>query len=194
MNSSPEPSNVSPSKTEPPNPSAAQPVGTSPESSPPAYHEISPEVRALGRMFAAQIEATQSISVSSGPLPPPEVLKAYEEVLKGAAKRIFEMAERQAAHRQDLEKKVTESEIRRSYAGIAAGLVVALTCVVGGLIAICAGHDTAGAAVATTTVASLTGIFIYGSISRKHERQEKAKILTGQAGPPPNRPDAPPAT
>lgn len=89
---------------------------------------------------------------------------------------------------------MTESEIWRSYAGIAAGLVVALTCVVGGLIAICAGHDTAGAAVATTTVASLTGIFIYGSISRKHERQEKAKIMTGQPVQPASRPpESPPA-
>lgn len=106
MSSLPEPSNVPPPEVEPPKfPAAQQPAVASPGTPPPATQEIPPEVRALGRLFAAQIESTQSISVSSGPLPPPEVLKAYDEVLKGAAKRIFDMAERQATHRQALEKR-----------------------------------------------------------------------------------------
>jgi len=39
-----------------------------------------------------------------GPLPPPALLKQYEENFPGAAERIFKMAEKQAEHRQTLEK------------------------------------------------------------------------------------------
>ncbi|MBY0460111.1 MAG: DUF2335 domain-containing protein, partial [Gemmataceae bacterium] len=35
-----------------------------------------------------------------GPLPPPAILAQYNQVLDGAAERIFQMAEKQAAHRQ----------------------------------------------------------------------------------------------
>ena len=40
----------------------------------------------------------------SGPLPPPNVLSAYEDLLPGAADRIITMAEKQLEHRMYLEK------------------------------------------------------------------------------------------
>ena len=132
----------------------------------------------MGQMIA-RFEASQSISVSAGPLPPPEILQEYENVLKGAAKRLFELAEKQSAHRQQLESKVIGSEILRSYAGLAAGFIIALVCVIGGLIVINNGHETAGTTVATVPVASLAGIFVYGSLSRKKEREAKAMMMSG---------------
>jgi uncharacterized membrane protein len=47
----------------------------------------------------------------SGPLPPPEALERYNQVLPGAAERIISMAESQHAHRQELEKKVIHANI-----------------------------------------------------------------------------------
>ena len=41
----------------------------------------------------------------SGPLPPPNIIKGYEDILPGAADRILSMAENQAKHRQEIEKK-----------------------------------------------------------------------------------------
>ena len=46
----------------------------------------------------------------SGPLPPPEMLAQYEEILPGAAERILSMAERQAEHRQKMERDESEAE------------------------------------------------------------------------------------
>ena len=46
----------------------------------------------------------------SGPLPPPEMLAQYEEILPGAAERILSMAERQAEHRQKMEQDESEAE------------------------------------------------------------------------------------
>lgn len=41
----------------------------------------------------------------SGPLPHPEILAKYEDILPGAATRILEMAEEQANHRRFMKKK-----------------------------------------------------------------------------------------
>lgn len=45
----------------------------------------------------------------SGPIPPPAMLKEYDDAVPGAASRILDLAERQADHRMDLEKKVLTS-------------------------------------------------------------------------------------
>jgi len=52
--------------------------------------------------------------VFSGPLPPPSVLSQYNQVVPGAAERIIAMAESQSEHRQQLENKVIESDIKNS--------------------------------------------------------------------------------
>ncbi len=46
----------------------------------------------------------------SGPLPPPEMLAQYEEILPGAAERILSMAERQAEHRQKMERDESNAD------------------------------------------------------------------------------------
>ena len=51
-----------------------------------------------------------------GPLPPPEILAQYEQILPGSAERIMVMAENQAEHRQSLEetvKTVIEGDSKR---------------------------------------------------------------------------------
>jgi len=119
----------------------------------------------------------------SGPLPHPSFLKQYEEVVPGAADRILRQAESQTNHRIDLENKVIDSDIRRADRGLWAGLAVAVISIVGGCALVFAGHDWAGATIATATVVSLVGVFVYGSQSRRQERQERAKLLTGQTQP-----------
>ncbi|EKD93233.1 MAG: hypothetical protein ACD_28C00200G0006 [uncultured bacterium] len=64
-------------------------------------------------------ERMTEISTSfSGPLPPPNLLQGYENILFGAADRIISMAEKQANHRQDLEKSVTQSNISNERMGM----------------------------------------------------------------------------
>jgi uncharacterized membrane protein len=63
---------------------------------------VSPEEKRAEAIFQAAVE----ISRFSGPLPHPEDLAKYEQVLPGAADRIIRMAEQQAAHRQNLERAV----------------------------------------------------------------------------------------
>ena len=51
-----------------------------------------------------QVVAEVIRSEFSGPIPPPNIIKGYEEVLPGSADRILAMAEKQSNHRQEMEK------------------------------------------------------------------------------------------
>jgi uncharacterized membrane protein len=70
------------------------------------------------------ITHVQSLSFS-GPLPPPEILAKFNEVVPGAADRLIAMAERQSAHREALETAVVqgglESQKRGSWFGFLGG-------------------------------------------------------------------------
>lgn len=109
----------------------------------------------------------------SGPLPPPEVLRGFEDIVPGAAERIIKMAEEQSFHRRVLEKKVIDSDISRSKWGQILGFVIA---VIGlGVSAVVAvfGSAVAGGVIGVGTLASLVGVFMYGSSVRSKEREEK---------------------
>jgi len=104
----------------------------------------------------------------SGPLPPPDALERYNEVLPGAAERIIAMAESQHAHRQSSEKHVIHSNISAQKLGTVLGFIVAMTVVVGGMFLVHEGKSGEGLAAILTALASLVGVFLYS----KHEQQK----------------------
>jgi uncharacterized membrane protein len=112
-----------------------------------------------------------------GPLPPPEILKAYDLVEPGFALRIVGLAERQADHRMFLEKRVIIGDHNKSWVGLFLGFILSCGVSFGSYDLIKKGHDIAGAAIGSTGIASLIGIFVYGTNQRKQERVEKSKLL-----------------
>lgn len=65
----------------------------------------------------------------AGPLPPPGILKGYEESCPGAAERIIHMAEAQGDHRRAIEVKMTDAaveEMRRGFGEARVGQICAL--------------------------------------------------------------------
>jgi uncharacterized membrane protein len=104
------------------------------------------------------------------------MLTQYNEAFPGCAERIVAMAERQAAHRQEIEKTAIRSNARRELTGQVFGLVIALTAILCG--AYLALHDkpVAGLGTIIGTVASLVGVFVYGKyIQRKELREKKSQ-------------------
>jgi hypothetical protein len=93
------------------------------------------------------------------------------------------MAERQAAHRQALEAQVIGSDNFRANAGLWIGAGIATLSMSAGSWLAYVGHDWAGTVIATAVVVSLVGVFVYGSVSRRQERAEKAPIPTGPTPP-----------
>jgi uncharacterized membrane protein len=109
----------------------------------------------------------------SGPLPPASQLREYESVLPGSADRILSMTERQAEHRQDIEKTAVNGGNRRSWWGLWTGFAISV--IVLGLSAaiILSGHDAAGTALGAIDIAALAGVFVYGRSDQRRERVNK---------------------
>ncbi len=115
-----------------------------------------------------------------GPLPPPDALRLYEETLPGAADRIIAMAEQQAAHRQRIESLAVQTQARRSIYGLWIGGSLSFATILLAAALAFTGHQTAGIAFAGMNIAGLAGVFVYGSVSMRREREEKARISAGQ--------------
>lgn len=122
----------------------------------------------------AALMAQLTISAYSGPLPPPEILEGYERVVPGGANRVITMVEQQAAHRQTLERTVVLSDVKKSYWGLGLGFAVVVMFTLASYNLIMAGHGWQGTILGTVDLATIAGLFVYGTVSRRSERQRKA--------------------
>lgn len=114
-----------------------------------------------------------STQIFSGPLPYPEILKKFDEVVPGAAERIIKMAEDQSIHRKELEKKVINSDIARSKWGQILGFVISVIGLLAAALIAIYGNAVAGGIIGVGTLASLVSVFMYGSRVRSKERENK---------------------
>lgn len=138
---------------------------------------LATEPSASDNINSLTLSHTQTISTYSGPTPPVELLHGYENLVPGSAKQILDQFVKQSDHRMGLEKKVVSSDIVRSWAGLASGLIVALAFVACGTWLAFQGHDGAGVTIATTSIVGLVGVFVYGTVSQRKERTEKAALM-----------------
>lgn len=65
---------------------------------PEASLQVDAEMEEEQREQVRQV-VTSVMSEFSGPLPPPSIMKGYEDIVPGSADRILSMAENQAKHR-----------------------------------------------------------------------------------------------
>jgi uncharacterized membrane protein len=131
----------------------------------------------------AQAGAVQPVFVAtaasfSGPLPPPSILKQYDDIVPGGAARIVEMAEKQAEHRRTLESVVVTGDDRRAWSGLRAGFFVTLFAIACGTAVALLGQPWAGATIAGVPTAGLVSVFVIGSSERSKERKKKAQLIT----------------
>jgi uncharacterized membrane protein len=125
------------------------------------------------------VKVSRSVSsLFSGPLPPPEVLAQYNEVLPQAAERIITMAEGQSAHRQHLEKSVVDSNIASEKRGQYLGFTIMMTALVGGFVLVGIGKNAYGIAAILTALGSGLATYIYGKHTQRRELAKKAQAFT----------------
>lgn len=125
---------------------------------------------------AAQISRT-----FSGPLPPPEILQRYNEIVPGAADRIIKMAESQHHHRQALEKSVVDSNVFSQKIGLGLGFIIAMTAIGGGIWLSAIGRSGSGLIAIIGALAALVGVFVYGKVQQSKELTDKANALSAAA-------------
>lgn len=112
----------------------------------------------------------------SGPIPPPNIIEGYERVLPGSADRIISMAEKQSAHRQEMEKKMIDSESRDGFLGVVFAFLLGIGCIVAAVIMVWQVPQSAGAIsgalLGITGIGSITSSFIT-STRRDSDRRNK---------------------
>lgn len=111
------------------------------------------------------------------PLPPPHMVRQFEEILPGAADRIFTLMEEQSHHRHGLENTKLHADIASERRGQIIGASLAFVAMVAGFVLIYKGKSIPGTIVFISTCASLIGIFIAGKLTQKRERQERLEEL-----------------
>lgn len=149
---------------------------------------LPPEIqRALTDAEPEEREAIASVATAialrsehyEGPLPPSHMLREYEEILPGSADRIIRMAERQAEHRQGIEKTVIACKSRSETLGVVFAGLIGLSAIAGGVFLIAIGRGVEGLVAIITAMGSLVGAFVYGTRSEKKELAEKRQQRDG---------------
>lgn len=111
----------------------------------------------------------------SGPIPPPAMLDQYNRIVPGAAERIIKMAEQQHSHRITLESKVIASDIRNSILGVICAFVITLAVLLLAGYSIHKNQTWAAGFFSVLGIGGLVSTFIYGTQSRRGEREQKAQ-------------------
>jgi uncharacterized membrane protein len=113
----------------------------------------------------------------SGPIPPPEMLKQFNDIIPDGADRIMKMAESQSMHRQEIEKMAVMSNVDNSKRGQRYALIISICILIAGLGNISFGNNWAGFSLVVGNIATLSGLFIYGKNSERKERIEKNRQI-----------------
>lgn len=122
----------------------------------------------------------------SGPIPPPEVLKAIEEACPGGASRIIGQMEEQGRHRRSREDKVLDGNQKNERLGQIFGFIICLVVVFGGIFLLYNGINLAGYLTLIGGLGVPATLFIYSKVEGKKELAAKKENV--QRPPRPNLP------
>lgn len=123
-------------------------------------------VRVVTRVIASEF---------SGPLPPPDVIRDYEGVMPGFADRIMALTERQAVHRQEMERIIISAESRDSLLGVLFAFILGAGSLLSGIIMVVTVPQSAGAIAGSLLGASGIGAIVITFIKSTRRNQEKGE-------------------
>lgn len=132
----------------------------------------------LAKSKPANSVSIRRAELYAGPLPHPNMLEKFEQILPGSADRILKQAEAQTEHRIKMESKVVSADIIKSYLGLIFGFLIGLSGIGGGIYLATLGFDVFGPILSGGSLVMLVTAFIYGTKSRKNEREKKIDKLT----------------
>jgi uncharacterized membrane protein len=133
----------------------------------------------------AALISEEIIEAWSGPLPHPDMLKKYDDFMPGAAEAIvknylandeFMRSETstQSTHRRGIESIFIHGNERRYNIGQFLAASITAGAIIGGIYLVLAGHDTAGAAIATAALGGSVLVYVAGRDATKNQKSRKA--------------------
>jgi uncharacterized membrane protein len=130
-----------------------------------------PAQPAPAQLLLQRIE--QRMEQFSGPIPPPDLLRKYNDIVDNGAERLFAAFENQTRHRQELENTVVQGAEARANRGQWMGFIMANVVLGVGGVMVFSGHEEAGAVVISVDLVGLVSVFIYGRHTQRQEREKK---------------------
>jgi len=119
-----------------------------------------------------------------GPIPHPEILAVYNQIIPDGADRILKLAESETAHRQAMEKKAVNAEIEGlknealdTRRGQIFGLIIGVTTVISGTVCAVYGASIPAVFIGTSGVVGLVSAFIIGRRKNVHQSDKNNKEL-----------------
>jgi len=138
----------------------------------------------------------------SGPLPPPEVLDDYGQIIPNAPERFFRIWEQEVSHRRELEQaqirdqrelqqaqirdrqQLREAQIRERRRTQACAMILALSVLTASVYFISQGHEAAGTSVLLVEMIALAALFL-GGRSTKSGASAPSPESEQESAPPP---------
>jgi uncharacterized membrane protein len=140
----------------------------------------------LVRRVEHGLRVVQATVEHQGPLPPPEDLQRYDQVMPGLADRIVSMAEREQMHRHAMQEVSVRGGLDIAKRGQLLGFAIAIIVLGVALALVLLGHETAGTVIASVDLASLAAVFAVGrqqaaaaERKRRPSSDEKKKEASG---------------
>lgn len=111
-----------------------------------------------------------SISIQkthSGPLPDPETLQSYKDIIENGAERIMVMAEKEQSARLEERAAFSRRMMNQSGIGQILGFIICITSIGGGIYLSFVGKETSGITAIITALVALAGAFVYSKVKEK---------------------------
>ena len=108
-----------------------------------------------------------------GPLPDPETLIQYSDIIPNGAERIMQMAEKQLEHRMTMEKKVIGGQMLQSNIGQFLAFFIGIAALGASTYCIISGYEWSGGALGIGGLTGLVTAFIKGRSSQEKNLEEK---------------------
>lgn len=114
-----------------------------------------------------------SQKIHIGPIPDPETLEQYNLLLPNAAQRIFDLAEKQADHRMELEKKVVLGQVQQSKLGQIFAFLIGIAALIAACYMAYIGKELAASVIGGGGIIGLVTAFIQGKRVQTRSLEEK---------------------
>lgn len=129
----------------------------------PGHTNPQPQIRPQN--VSHQVQATNVLSIQgeihTGPIPAPGEIGEYERILPGSADRIIKMAEKEQAHRHQLQLRSQRHRLGITFIGQLFAFLMGISGIAGGVYLVKSDKPITGFGVFFTSLATLMGVFFY---------------------------------
>jgi uncharacterized membrane protein len=119
---------------------------------------------------------SQQVEIHTGPIPAPAEIGEYERILPGSADRIIRMAEKEQAHRHQIESRGQRHRLGITFVGQLFAFLMGMSGIAGGVYLVKSDKPITGFGVFFTSLATLVGVFFY---NRRRTTQKAIVPVSG---------------